>query len=706
MENNLIEFDENKFENVKFSKENIQSLIGLIKETNYKEKFSDKSFLSNFAKFMRKYYDDKDGRKFFTDLCQSRGNLILSEYELLYNECNIGNYDVTTFFDLIRTCINTSSDIKDYNKIINKYNIKFLINSIKDKFPKNELIQDDFNTKIFNSQYEILLKDKYCQIAKKEHLESNNYLILNKHGEICLRCNNDSCKNCFYPDPQIQLNINHISVIFNNNINNIKVINNCSSDDLKINIYDYISNIKIFSNNNINNLFLKSINDYDTYITDFIFNLCNDKFKYINNVWYKFNNKWVINNTLYFYIMSNIVPYYNDFISLIENNNIEKLDIILLKINFVIDKLKNKNERQSIVNEFKLLSESENNLNILDSNFTNIGFENGIYEIKTNLFKVNEPEYMISMSVGYNYTSQYSENKNDLLDFLNGILPDPIVKDYFLTYLSTALIGGDDHKLFTILIGKGKNGKKQLMQLIKLTFGDYFCGMELSELKSKEDLYKLHKKRIVIFNKNDGNTDKQFIKYFVENKELELNNDNKIKFTTRFIPFLMTNNINGINTINSCITNKLRYIHFPSEFVDDPKFLNQKQKVDEKILNDKFKLWTGDFMLLLLEYYQSYIDEGLYETDVILKCPIEIDDETGILIKEFLTKCTESSNKNIPSKILHKAFEKWYEDIYGNSISISNKNFVSEVRKYYTYTNAIRYENKTNTGFSKIKLNY
>ena len=54
----------------------------------------------------------------------------------------------------------------------------------------------------------------------------------------------------------------------------------------------------------------------------------------------------------------------------------------------------------------------------------------------------------------------------ELLNFLEDILPNKDERDYTLTYLSIGLVG-NLLELFTILTGCGRNGKSKLIELLK-----------------------------------------------------------------------------------------------------------------------------------------------------------------------------------------------------------------------------------------------
>jgi phage/plasmid-associated DNA primase len=109
----------------------------------------------------------------------------------------------------------------------------------------------------------------------------------------------------------------------------------------------------------------------------------------------------------------------------------------------------------------------------LDSNNNLIGFVNGVYDLDKIEFREGKQDDLITMSTGYKYNDKYSDKYQELLKFLEDIQPNEKEREYMLTYLSIGLVG-NLLELFTILTGSGRNGKSKLIELLKMTFGDYF----------------------------------------------------------------------------------------------------------------------------------------------------------------------------------------------------------------------------------------
>lgn len=148
---------------------------------------------------------------------------------------------------------------------------------------------------------------------------------------------------------------------------------------------------------------------------------------------------------------------------------IAKFDLVAIK-NDIFTKLCN------------IYTKNKNFILKLDANNHLIGFNNGVYDLKKFEFRKCVQEDYISMSVGYDYQENYD---TDLLKFLEYIQPNKKEREYMLTFLSICLIG-NQLDLFTVLTGN----KNKLIELLKMTFGDYFGVM-----KNQSELVKLMKKK-------------------------------------------------------------------------------------------------------------------------------------------------------------------------------------------------------------------
>jgi phage/plasmid-associated DNA primase len=237
----------------------------------------------------------------------------------------------------------------------------------------------------------------------------------------------------------------------------------------------------------------------------------------------------------------------------------------------------------------------------LDSNTHLIGFNNGVYDLNTFEFREGKPDDYITLSVGYDYNDKHTTKYNDLLKFLQDIQPNKEERDYMLTYLSIGLIG-NLLELFTILTGCGRNGKSKLVELLQITFGDYFGSVQSQMFtRPRPDanspdpgLLSLIKKKIVIAfePKKNSKLNSGFIKFITGRDSTTLRNchsNDMIDFTANFITLLICNDIPDCDDVDNAFSKRLRCLNYPTEFVNEPTKENQK-KIDVNI-NKNFDYW-------------------------------------------------------------------------------------------------------------------
>jgi P4 family phage/plasmid primase-like protien len=595
-------------------------------------------------------------------------------------------------------------------QIHKKLKIKKLIMEKKNYFPDNQLQIDNIISN--NNLHHINLLDKFCPIIKGEHNKRYMYIEINKFGQIVLKCYCQSCRGKEYPENDIlMLNKEEIKTIFNFNQNNYITINNNFTDIINTNeicseIIKIDHNAQIFENDELNKLIIESLTGSDAKFAKVIFYL----FK---------NHRWIENEYIHTYISDGFVNYYYKIILFIQNSkDITKNEKItsIREIKKIIKVLETNTRKANIIDELgrRIRDEYPNFFDILDTKPFIIGFNNGVYDLNEMKFRNGEPEDMISMSCNYNFSYEYSEKKQELINFLCEILPNKDDREYFLTYLSSCLTGLNMSELFTILTGKGRNGKSKLIELISLTLGDYMgrpkckllTGNRPDENSPEPGLLFLKKKRIIMVSEPEigDKLNSGFIKMITGNDSIYLrkchNNDMEI-FKPNFITFLACNQIPNIDNMDYAFAKRLRCINFPTEFVENPSKPHHK-KVDTT-LQEKILYWKNDFMLLLIEYYSKYKKQQLIPTNNILEWTNMYKEEVDLYFN-FLNDCTEEAKTHISNVQLYKTFKLWFQNNYGNDKIPNNRVFITGIRKYKTIEKSVLVDKNITSGIKNLKI--
>jgi P4 family phage/plasmid primase-like protien len=605
----------------------------------------------------------------------------------------------------------SDSPIK-YDAFIKK---KKLNNMIISKYPTEKLMLGD--TVNVNHKCNLThLKNKGCLIKGSEHedMKQSMYVeVLDKF--MTIKCRHPECFGKTYPCNHILMNKNEMNIAFHGDVN--ITINQNQDDELvefqKIDVYD---------DPELNELVFNSLNGEPTQLAEIIYYYYKDTFNYgENDEWYMFeNHRWINigkrNNTLRYELQPKLKDLYFILVNYYKENDLEKNKIKSLKN--VIKTFGETTLKNNILTELIDIYLAKNNqkrdfTKKLDANNYLIGFNNGIYDLQNFEFREGKPTDYVTMTVGYDFQEQHTDKYNGLLQFLNDIQPNKEERDYMLTYLSIGLVG-NLLELFTILTGCGRNGKSKIIELLKMTLGDYFGSVQ-SQLFTRPrpdanspdpGLLSLAKKRVVIASEPEKNSklNSGFIKFITGRDSTTLRNchsNDMVDFTAKFITLLICNDIPECDDIDNAFSKRLRCVGFPTEFVMEPTKENQK-KIDVNI-NQNFDYWKYDFILLLIEHYKKYVATSeLKPTENIFKWTNQYKEETDMYL-QFLNDCTEEANENIKNTVLYDQFKTWFKSGNPHTKIPNNREFYAGIKKYKTIEKVF-YEGSSVHGIKHLKI--
>ena len=608
-------------------------------------------------------------------------------------------------------------DDKDrYELFMKKHKFNKMIIS---KFPNHKLelgetiiISDTCNYTHLHNEKCLIKGDYHKDLSKSMYVEMIKDLIT-------IRCKHPECFGKIYPCPHVQLSKQEMNIAFNNSNFNITINNNCKDDD-----YVEFQKINIYEDEKINELIYNGLDGEAYTLAEIVYNFHKNEFNYgEDNNWYSYeNHRWKNigdKNIKLRHMINNLKELYNPLMEYYKENEFDKNKIKKLKE--VYKSFGNTALKNNIMTELMEIYAENNNpkrnfTQKLDDNKYLIGFENGVFDLQNFEFREGKPDDYITLSVGYEYSDKHTEKYPELLKFLHDILPKEEEYEFMMTYLSIGLMG-NLLELFTILTGCGRNGKSKLVELLKSTLGEYFGSVQ-SQLFTRPrpdanspdpGLLSLAKKRVVIASEPEKNSklNSGFIKFITGRDSTTLRNchsNNMIDFAPKFITFLICNDIPECDDIDNAFSKRLRCVHFPTEFVNDPKTENQK-KIDTSI-NENFDFWKMDFMLMLIEYYKKYNEtKVLNVTENILKWTNQYKEDTDMYL-QFLNECTEETDTKdarVHCSILYLTFKDWYKINNPQSKIPSNKEFINNIKKHKTIV-PIKIEGKSNLGIRNIKI--
>jgi P4 family phage/plasmid primase-like protien len=354
----------------------------------------------------------------------------------------------------------------------------------------------------------------------------------------------------------------------------------------------------------------------------------------------------------------------------------------------------------TIIGSLKHIFYQEGIMEEFDTNNELIGFENGIYDLRLNLFREGRPEDYITLSTkiilpingiirpgetqerfrnrsipdGNIELEELNERisdvdnfeflKKDLQDFISQIIPDEEVRNYTIQFISKCLSGENRDEEFNIWTGSGGNGKSKLVELIRSALGDYACNLPVALLTQKRkasgaacpEMARTRGKRFVFMQEPDVNETLNVgeMKEITGNDKIQARGLYKepFEFTPQFKLLLMCNQLPNIPSNDDGTWRRLRAVPFVSRFVkpSDVDIKLHRYPIDTQ-LQKKLGFWVVPFMTILFEEWKEYDRLSSENKIVIPDAVLEKTNDyrnSNDLIGQFISDCcVEAENITI-----------------------------------------------------------
>jgi len=370
-----------------------------------------------------------------------------------------------------------------------------------------------------------------------------------------------------------------------------------------------------------------------------------------NNDWYEFrNHRWNESQSGTALTMLICDDFINDFMQKSSewNNKAigasgherEEFQAKASKMQKIIDRLLNLTFKKQIMEEAKTLFFDPNFIQKLDdTNKHLIGFENGVYDLEREEFRVGRPDDYISLSTKVQYIP-WNENKKDIKKYkekfdkyFSQVLTDPEIRRYFILSLASCCSGENKDQKFRMITGSGSakngsNGKSLTMSLFSKAMGDYYSSCPITIITRKRnssnqaspELARLKGVRAGIFQETDANenlnvgmlkeltgNDKQMVRPLFQAPF-------DLQFQCKF--FLQCNKLPVVDAQDEGTWRRLRVIEFSSRFVEKPDPTKSNEFLLDNRLEYEINEWAPYFMSMLVD---KYVKE--YKTCKILSEP-------------------------------------------------------------------------------------
>ena len=329
------------------------------------------------------------------------------------------------------------------------------------------------------------------------------------------------------------------------------------------------------------------------------------------------------------------------------------------------------------------------------------------------IFRDGIPEDYVSFLAGYNFPdydgiNYITYNPDDpiykeIFDFFNKIFPDRELRDYFLRLLASCLEGCNKEQQYYTWEGVGGNGKSKIVELMRLTFGDYQTSLQATVLTRKRadsgaanpDIIVIKNKRFIYLqepdNKEPLNTSlmKQFSGEDIIEARGLFKDQEKFKVTGKMN--MMCNAKPTIISMDRGTWRRIRVIPFVSKFVneDDPEYISKKPNVflRDNELDKKLVRWREPFLSLLVHIYETqYLKNGLEPTPVCVKKASDDYKTSSDSYAKFEMECIiRDNNYSSTIKNICEIYNSWYQvngKEYGY-IKIKKDDFIKRLNNEY-----------------------
>lgn len=532
--------------------------------------------------------------------------------------------------------------------------------------------------------YYITLNETFCPFVNREHKRDSPPIFgeLNMNGFV-IKCYDSDCITQRYGDTPL-----HESFI-----------TDYPQLYLSMNTRYYKSEIVLTSE--MRNLLEDSLCMSHYKIAKVAYNIYKNRFRIDelkNPEWYEFDgSKWKKSYVMNILISEDLPRYYRAIRikdppeNAQENEEIENetdKNVRNQLINGLISKLENVSFKKNVLTEmYYLFKQLEPNfISKLDANPYLMGFNNGVYDFKSNIFRKGELTDYVTFSTGYDYT-EYDNNcveVKEIYDFLGKIITNKRVFEYLLKILGRSLIGISDES-FHILTGlSGANGKSTLINFLEDTLADYNTAVDVSLLTNKRalsasaspDVIRLRGKRYVSFAEPEyGDTLKSgILKAFSGGDSIIARELYKspISFKLQASMFLVCNDLPNLSSVDGGMVRRIRVIEFKSRFCDNP--IKENEFMIDPTVKGKLQMWRPYFMSILIHWYKKYENE--IKLNGKIEIPSEVTQATNKYkndndkFNEFFEECVTVSNTFLPMKDIYRFFSMWWSNNNINNYKI------------------------------------
>jgi len=258
-----------------------------------------------------------------------------------------------------------------------------------------------------------------------------------------------------------------------------------------------------------------------------------------------------------------------------------------------------------------------------------LAFQNRVFDLNACGWIEPSPDMYISMTVGYEYEEVAGADVATMEAWVGELFDSAEKTEYMLKLLASCLYRNNREERAHFLLGRGRNGKGTIKEMMSAALGPYAGKMDLSYFTQSDKhcgaanphLYNLKDSRVIWC--DEAETDGKVVGKFSTGKIKSLTGRDKIKarplYSGEEAEFeaghfvALVNEMPGFTSFDFALLTRLVCVRFPYVFMPageynaaDPTHRLQDPRIKERVMEKR-----GAFMAMLLKWYRRYNVEGL-----------------------------------------------------------------------------------------------
>ena len=303
---------------------------------------------------------------------------------------------------------------------------------------------------------------------------------------------------------------------------------------------------------------------------------------------------------------------------------------------------------------------------------------NGVMDFSEGRFRQGLPEDYTSKCTNIPYTpitEEHAEVVAEIQTFVAQLFPVAELREYMWDHLASTLIGMNTNQTFNIYIGKGRNGKSVLVDLMSKILGDYKATVPVSLITQKRpaiggassEVAQLVGIRYAVMQEpshsdviNEG-----ILKELTGGDTIQARSlyENSFTFKPMMKLVVLTNVELCINTTDDGTWRRIRMCDFESYFCESPVQGDPSKPYQypvDKFIDQRFDAWKSVFLSLL-------VDRAMKTKGIVADCEMVLSKSNKYRkeqdnFSEFIKLSVDVAPKGIVKQSeLIEAFAAWWK---------------------------------------------